>query len=158
MSNNTKSGRAEVFAFSAPPALAERLKQIKASNPGKFSSIVSEMLAASLYGVDADILEEQIIAKDREIYECESHLSSLRREKAELESRLREYNRNQNKATEHRLSLLERAVRQKWLDDPERYRAWATGPAGIDTLADCNFRSPDEALAWIRANTHLMEM
>ena len=158
MSNNTKSGKAEVFAFSAPPALAERLKQIKASNPGKFSSIVSEILAASLYGVDADILEEQIIAKDREIYECESHLSRLRREKAELESRLREYSRNQNKATEHRLSLLERAVRQKWLDDPERYRAWATGPAGIDALADCNFRSPDEALAWIRANIHLMEM
>lgn len=158
MSNNTKSGKAEVFAFSAPPALAERLKQIKASNPGKFSSIVSEMLATSLYGVDADILEDQIIAKDREIYECESHLSNLRREKAELESRLREHSRNQNKATEQRLSLLERAVRQNWLDNPERYNAWATGPAGIDTLADCNFRSPAEALAWIRANTHLMEM
>ena len=156
--NNRRDNKPIVQSISFAADLTEFIENYKETNPRGLSKFISDCVREKLRGGQIDIIERRIAEIEREIFEGETRLTALRREKAELESRLREHSRNQNKATEQRLLLLERAVRQKWLDDPERYNAWATGPAGIDTLADCNFRSPDEALAWIRANTHLMEM
>lgn len=148
---------AKVFAFSAPPELAAKIRQYKEANPRGFSQFVSSCIEARIGMVGREVLHARISAVDAEVLAAERELLEMKEQKARLDAQLREMERDRDRTIERRLQLLERARSSGWMANPAAFEGWATGPAGIEMLTACGYESPREALQWMEANARLLE-
>lgn len=138
----------EIFSFSAPSRLARKLRSYQAANRGGFSTLVCTCLETKLGLRDRELLNARLQAADLQIIAAERELLLLKEEKAKIEVQLRELDLQKDRHDEARFSLLEKyargAINESWLT------------SRTDVLVDCDFDSPDEALAWCRRQAEVV--
>ena len=127
--------------FKAPVDVSDRLREM----PNR-SEFIIEAVREKLGIYDDELLNLEIRAIDQEISRFKVKLLDLEAAKAQKEAILRSRQNRRTHALEARVKALE--VLQR-IPEPNR-RIWLQ--SRIDVLADCDWRSADEALAWLTEN------
>ncbi len=125
-----------------PPDLDERLADMPNA-----SELIVQAVREKLSFYDDELISLEISAIDQEVSRLRLRILDLESAKRQKEAILRSRQRRRSEALEARIRALEALHKI-----PETHRrSWLQ--ARVDVLADCEFASVDEALAWLNENS-----